>query len=226
LSLILIDLKDGVELGEYKDVEHVIGFFETTDEVRQGLVEILLELKRRNELFKKIGARNLKGYNEKSDYKLPRILIVADEFAQFNNIQDTDVRKNVYKQWEEILQKGRSTGIHVMIGTQVADADVFPKQIKGNIDARFGFMFTDPQHSKMITGGSELTKLPNILGRGLFKLGTRIIETQTPKIEESKIEEIIAKYSVEKEAEEFVYAVEEKGMDNSQDTSREEPMEE
>lgn len=198
LNLYLIDLKDGVELAPYEDVEHVKGFYENVDDVYDGLQRILLELKRRNNLFKRTGVKTLSDYNKKSTKKLPRILVVADEFAQFNNIADREFKKEVYSKWEEILQKGRSTGIHVIVGTQIADADVFPKQIKGNIDARFGFKFTDIQHSKMITGGSELTYLPNIQGRGLYKLGSQLIQTQTPYISSTTLEQVLEKYRVAK----------------------------
>jgi DNA segregation ATPase FtsK/SpoIIIE, S-DNA-T family len=198
LQFVLIDLKDGVELGGYRNLPHVRGFYETTDQAIGGLELLLAELKRRNEVFKVLGVKKLSQHNEKFPHsKMPRILIIADEFAQFGNIAENSVRKLAFKKWEEVLQKGRSTGIHCLLGTQVTDADVFPKQIKGNIDARFGFGFSDPQHSKMITGGAELTKLPNIMGRGLFKLGDRVVQIQTPKIEEETVEEIIVKHSVE-----------------------------
>lgn len=192
LNFYLVDLKDGIELGCYSSLPHTKGFYETMPEVKKGLSEILLELKRRNELFKKVGVKKLSEYNRVSSYiRLPRIILIADEFAQFNNIQEKKEREAIIKKWEEILQKGRSTGIHVMIGTQVADADVFPKQIKGNVDARFGFRFTDQQHSRMIIGSTELTTLPNVPGRGMFKLGTVMVPTQVPRIKEEQIEEII-----------------------------------
>jgi hypothetical protein len=192
LNFHLIDLKDGIELNCYADLPHTKGFYETMAEVKTGLDSIIKEIKHRNKLFKQHkGVKKLTEFNRVSSYKLPRIILIADEFAQFGNIPDKKERENMYKKWEEILQKGRSAGIHVMAGTQICDADVFPKQVKGNIDARFGFRFTDPQHSKMITGGSELTSLPNIPGRGMFKLGTMFINTQVPRIKEHQIEEII-----------------------------------
>lgn len=199
LQFVLIDLKDGVELGGYRNLPHVRSFYETTDQVIGGLELLLMELKRRNQLFKSLGVKKISQYNKAVEEKLPRILIIADEFAQFSNIADNDTRKSAYKKWEEILQKGRSTGIHCMLGTQVTDADVFPKQIKGNIDARFGFKFKDQQHSKMIAGGSQLTRLPDIMGRGLFLLGDKEIQTQTAKIEDDTLMEILNKYSIHKE---------------------------
>ena len=191
LILHLVDLKFGVELYPYRNVTHVQGFYETPDEAYEGLQTILLEIQRRNNLFKRHGVKKLAEYNEITSEKLPRIVIIADEFAQFSNIADKDFKAEVYTKWEEVLQLGRSTGIHVFIGTQVADANVFPRQIKGNIDARFGFKYTDEQHSKMVTGGSELLALPNIEGRGLYKLGTKMIQTQTPYISPDQMRQII-----------------------------------
>jgi hypothetical protein len=199
LNYILIDLKDGVELGVYKNLPHTKAFCETVTQVEARLSLLLEELKKRNKLFKKNKVKNLTQYNGLGHSPLPRVVIIADEFAQFNNNSDKEQKKKVFKQWEEILQKGRSTGIHVIIGTQVADADVFPTQIKGNIDPRFGFKFSDVQHSKMITGGGELKYLPNIVGRGLFKLGTLMVQTQVPYIGETNLMDIVEKYSVEKE---------------------------
>lgn len=200
LNLILIDLKDGVELGDYQDLPHVREFYETVEQAEEGLDNIVLEIQKRNFLFKQMkGVKKLSDYNKKSKEKLPRILIIADEFAQFNNIGETDTRKRIYKKWETILQKGRSAGIHCMLGTQVADADIFPKQIKGNVDARFGFKFKDVQHSKMISGGNELTRLPNIQGRGIFVLGERYTQTQVPYISEVDIRRVLEKFKTQKE---------------------------
>lgn len=190
----LIDLKDGVELGIYQGVEHVAGFYENMGEVLEGLTNIRDEITYRNQLFKKKGVKKLSEYNEVAEQKLPRLIVVADEFAQFNNIGDRNLKRDIFTLWETILQKGRSAGIHCILGTQVADADVFPKQIKGNIDARFGFRFTDPQHSRMVTGGSELLGLPNIMGRGLYKIGNKMIQVQTPFIQLSDIIYTIKKY--------------------------------
>lgn len=215
LNLVLIDLKDGVEFSPYETMKHVIGFYETFSQAEAGLQNILLELKRRNGVFKKAGVKKLSEYN-KENPPLPRIVIIADEFAQFNNIGDKELKKSIYGKWEEILQKGRSTGIHVVVGTQVADADVFPKQVKGNIDARFGFKFTDIQHSKMISGGSELTYLPNIIGRGMFKLGSTMIQTQVPKLETGDFEEILTTHRRE-ELEDVIDLIEET-MDTVEDT--------
>lgn len=225
LQLELIDLKDGVELGVYQGLPHVRNFYETTDQVIGGLELLIYEIKRRNSLFKSLGVKKLSQYNEKAEETLPRILIIADEFAQFSNIADNDLKKLAYKRWEEILQKGRSAGIHCLLGTQVTDADVFPKQIKGNIDARFGFKFKDPQHSKMISGGSQLTRLPDIMGRGLFILGDAEIQTQTPKIEDETLEEILQKYRVEEKEYEST-SINETSVDNLPVEERETAIEE
>jgi DNA segregation ATPase FtsK/SpoIIIE-like protein len=228
IQFVFIDLKDGVELDGYRNLPHAKAFYETTDQVIGGLELLINELKRRNQLFKSLGVKKISQYNKIADEILPRILIIADEFAQFSNIADNDLRKLTYKKWEEILQKGRSTGIHCLLGTQVTDADVFPKQIKGNIDARFGFGFSDPQHSKMITGGAELTRLPNIMGRGLFKLGDKMIQTQTPKIEDKTILEVLEKYCVEKAEgmENESVTINETTMDTISSEERETGMEE
>lgn len=50
----------------------------------------------------------------------------------------------------------------------------------------------------MITGGSELTYLPNIQGRGLYKLGTQLIQTQTPYIPLTTLERVLEKYRIAK----------------------------
>jgi DNA segregation ATPase FtsK/SpoIIIE-like protein len=223
LNFVLIDLKDGIELGCYYDLPHTIGFCETVGEAEAELETLLEEIPRRNQLFKEAGVKKLTEYNSIMEEKLPRILVIADEFAQFNNIPDKKYKTKLYSKWEALIQLGRSAGIHVILGTQVTDADVFPTQIKGNIDARFGFRFSDPQHSKMITGGSDLTTLPNIPGRGMFKLGNLLIPTQVPRIYEKDINEILNLFPpespdefmgvIELEEEEEVTATEPEGIE-------------
>lgn len=227
LHLYLIDLKYGVEFAPYENLKHVKGFYETVTEVEVGLREILLEIKHRNELFKKAGVKKLSQYNNMFSEDntidiLPRIIVIADEFAQFNNIADKELKKNLYNKWEEVIQLGRSAGVHVVIGTQVADADVFPKQIKGNIDARFGFKFKDPQHSKMVSGGSELTTLPNIIGRGMFILGSTFTQTQVPYIDQETFKEIIDRHQREEEV--YAESIDEKTMDSNEVEERNESL--
>ena len=62
----------------------------------------------------------------------------------------------------------------------------------------FNFKFTDVQHSKMISGGNELTLLPNIQGRGMFKLGTKLIQTQTPYISLNQFNTVLDKHWVDR----------------------------
>src|SRR5206468_4938729 len=87
LQLYLIDFKEGVEFKAYatEQLPHArVVAIESEREFGLSVLQRLdAELKIRGERFRDAGAQDLAGYRQATGKRLPRILLVVDEFQEF-----------------------------------------------------------------------------------------------------------------------------------------------
>ena len=151
------------------------------------------ETNRRNRLFAQLGTvTNINEYNGKFRRKpLPRILLVLDEFP----VAMLEVGKTEMKQIEQkispITRKGRSAGISVVLGSQVASANVLSGAISQNISTRLGGFSTGPQ-SQVIMGSWIANRIENRPGRMAYRDDLTERELQTPWISQAIAKALVA----------------------------------
>jgi len=139
VELFLLDYKDGVEFNSYTNPYLIhASLIAINSNVSYGvsfLEYILLEKDRRSNLFKQYGAKDYKEYREKSLKNLSRIIIIIDEFQTLFTTKDKISVENMFA---EILRKGRSFGIHIILSTQtLSGVDVGSiSQLKSQIGNR------------------------------------------------------------------------------------------
>jgi hypothetical protein len=76
------------------------------------------ELKRRGEMFRKLGAQNIAGYKAAGGTEaIPRTLLLIDEFQEFFT-EDDRVSQGAALLLDRIVRQGRAFGIHVLLGSQ------------------------------------------------------------------------------------------------------------
>lgn len=139
-------------------------------------------MERRYKLMSELGVRNLAGYNRKIKtaldegqpikdpftkegeiaqelQELPCIVVVIDELA--------DLMMSVGKKVEELItrlaQKGRASGVHLVLATQRPSVDVITGLLKANIPTRVAFQVSSKVDSRTIIDqmGAEM-----LLGHG------------------------------------------------------------
>lgn len=139
VELYLLDYKDGVEFNTYTKpyLKHA-SLIAINSNVSYGvsfLKYILGEKDRRSDLFKLHEVKDYKEYCSITDNKLSRILIIIDEFQ---TLFSTKERSEVENMFAEILRKGRSFGIHILLSTQtLSGVDVGSiSQLKSQIGNR------------------------------------------------------------------------------------------
>ncbi|MFM8469536.1 MAG: FtsK/SpoIIIE domain-containing protein [Limisphaerales bacterium] len=117
----LVDFKTGVEFRCYAAhrLPHArVVAIESDREFGLSVLERLdEELKRRGELFRRAGAQDLPGYRRLSGAKLPRTLLMIDEFQEFF-VADDRVAQGAALLLDRIVRQGRAFGIHVILGSQ------------------------------------------------------------------------------------------------------------
>jgi len=187
LQVMMIDLKGGMELTDYKGVPHLMRPLVTEPEgVPQALDEFNAEIIRRQELLEGV-ARDLDGWNhQRPDQRLPRLLLVVDELAQVMLYLDRKVKRTSELLFGSILSKSRATGGHCILCTQRPSSDVVTGYIKANIYARMAFSCASDRDSMVIIDNSRAQGLrPE--GRAIFAYGASQIEVQAPLITETQI---------------------------------------
>ena len=188
LRFIMIDPKQ-VELTLYNGIPHLLMPVITDTKIAaRALVWAAEEMDRRYKLLEENRTRSIEGYNAKTGEKLPKIVVIIDELAEFLMTSGGTTETTIIR----IAQKGRAAGIHLVIATQRPDKDVVTGLIKANIPSRIAFTVSSAINSRIILdeGGAE-----KLLGKGdmLFKpVGAMKPERiQGAFISEDEIEKII-----------------------------------
>ncbi len=76
------------------------------------------ELKRRGDLFRKLGAQDIAGYKRAGGTEpMPRVLLLIDEFQELF-VEDDRVSQGAALLLDRIVRQGRAFGIHVLLGSQ------------------------------------------------------------------------------------------------------------
>lgn len=119
VQFLLLDFKEGTEFMVYKNLPNVkVLSIKSEMEFAMNVFEFLEdEITRRGELFKEAGVANIRGYNAKASVKLPRYIIVIDEFQKLFDTSITLADKFGQK-ISDIGKRGRSFGINMILSTQ------------------------------------------------------------------------------------------------------------
>ncbi len=169
LRLILIDPKK-TEFVLYNNLPHLMINEIITDAGKavQSLNWAIGEMNRRYGLFEKMSRSgkyvvNLDQYNEQLEKaeRLPKIVIIIDELADLMLAAKKDMEERI----QNLTQKARAAGIHLIVATQRPSTDVITGVIKSNLATRVAFYVATDVDSRVILDQTGAQKL---LGKGDF----------------------------------------------------------
>jgi S-DNA-T family DNA segregation ATPase FtsK/SpoIIIE len=159
LRFIMVDPKR-VELPTYNGIPHLLTPVITdVNKTINALKWCLNEMERRYDILNKAGKRNIQSYNAVSKEKLPYIVFIIDELADFMMTSGKDMEAAIIR----LAQMSRAIGIHLILATQRPSVDVITGLIKANIPTRIAFSVASLVDSKTILDSSGAEKL---LGQG------------------------------------------------------------
>lgn len=126
LEIYLVDFKSGTEFKIYADYNlpnfKVIAIESEQEFGLSVLQYIMKEGDRRSQLFNSISVSDITAYNKsieaRNNGKLPRMLIVIDEFHELFNSANASVSSEASRLLDNILRLKRSYGVHVILCTQ------------------------------------------------------------------------------------------------------------
>lgn len=113
------------------------------------------------------------------------IFVIIDDFASLNMDSEThDLLSN-------ILKNGRNAGVHCILITSIATADIVSTELKANITCRISFRVTSKQISRIVIdeNGAESLKVP---GEMIAKFYNETIKCQSTYYPYEEIQRIVS----------------------------------
>ena len=188
VKLLLIDPKV-VELAHYNGIPHLLSPVVTDPKkAANALNWAVVEMNKRYKLFAELGVKDITSYNDKSETKLPKIVIIIDELADLMMACANEVEDYICR----LAQMARAAGMHLIIATQRPSVDVITGVIKANVPSRIAFAVSSQTDSRTILdmGGAE-----KLLGKGdmlFYPLGAaKPVRLQGAYVSEEDSEKVI-----------------------------------
>jgi DNA segregation ATPase FtsK/SpoIIIE, S-DNA-T family len=163
VKFVFIDPKQ-VEFNFYKGKTHTMDVITQIEGAVIKLEELVTEMDERYSLMNQEYVSNLEEYVKVTGNKLPRIVVVFDEFADFMS-QDKEIAKRVENAIQRLGQKARAAGIHLIICTQYPKAEIINTKIRANLPGRLALKAADSVASQVILDQDGAEKLA---GKGDF----------------------------------------------------------
>ena len=159
LRILMVDPKR-VELTPYNGIPHLIQpVIVEAEEVTESLRGLSREMIRRYKAMEELGVRNIEVYNERSEEKMPFLVLIVDELADLMMVAGFEVEQNLVR----LAQLGRAAGIHLLLATQRPSVNVVTGLLKANIPARCAFAVSGQVDSRVILDSVGAEKL---MGKG------------------------------------------------------------
>ncbi|GAA7581828.1 FtsK/SpoIIIE domain-containing protein [Helicobacter pylori] len=168
VQLFLLDYKEGVEFNAYakeRILEHA-RLVSVASSVGFGvsfLSWLDKEMKKRDELFKQFNVKDLSAYRKHGE--MPRLIVVIDEFQVLFSDSATKGKERVEAYLINILKKGRSYGVHLILATQTMCGADINKSLMAQIANRIALPM-DAEGSESVLSDDVACEL--VMPEGIF----------------------------------------------------------
>lgn len=156
LRMYLIDGKNGVEFEVYRSFPHaeVVSLKSSSELTGSILTELVSEVVRRNDLFKKVGVNGFDEYRRNDSNKMPRILLLIDEYQVLFEGKDAAKASDDLR---TLSAQARSAGVHIILGSQRFSVPNIQNKdaIFGNIQLRIAMKMTQDDRLSLTEFGKE-----------------------------------------------------------------------
>lgn len=196
----ICDFKGGLDTQKFENKCNII----TKHTELLGILEYFKkQINSRIELFKKVGAENLKEYNQITGKQLKREYLFIDELGEALEIdvdgmsvkEEKQLSKDIEKLLRKLARLGRALGLNIIAGTQRPDVTVLEGQTRSQFGCRVCFQ-ADKATSKIVIQTEKADELPEIPGRAIIKKRNNYINLQVFKFNLDSLKEINNKIAI------------------------------
>lgn len=172
LELYLIDAKHGVEFKVYETLPQarMISVHSEREFSLAVLQSIEKEIQRRAEMMKSHGAglANITEYRMATSEKLPRIVVVIDEFHElFEEADETGLA--AFSSFSNIVRMGPFSGAHIVVASQtLSSMPAMDRPTLTLLPQRVAFMCNEYDAEIVMGEANKATRLLSKTGEGLF----------------------------------------------------------
>lgn len=176
LRLVLLDFKKGVEFQVYSELQlahtDIIGI-ESRREFGLSTLEYLDKvLSARGEAFRTWGVQDLPSLKRKHpEIKLPRILIVIDEFQEMF-VEDDKLSQQASMLMDRIVRQGRSFGMHLVLASQtLGGAYSLPRTTLAQMAVRIALQCDSADAMLILGEDNTAAERLRYSGQGIYNAG-------------------------------------------------------
>jgi hypothetical protein len=181
----LVDFKKGVEFKCYgnRRLPHakVVAIESDREFGLSVLQRVDEELRRRGDLFRKLGVQDVAGYKRAGGTEpMPRSLLIIDEFQEFFTEEDR-VSQSAAVLLDRIVRQGRAFGIHVLLGSQtLGGAYTLARATIGQMVIRIALMCNEADAYLIMDQDNPAPRLLTRPGEGIYNDAAGSIEGNSP----------------------------------------------
>jgi hypothetical protein len=181
----LIDFKKGVEFKCYatKHLPHarVVAIESDREFALSVLQRVDEELRRRGDLFRKLGVQDVAGYKRAGGTEpMPRTLLLIDEFQEFF-VEDDAIAQGASLLFDRIVRQGRAFGIHVLLGSQtLGGAYSLARATLGQMVIRVALQCNEADAYLIMDESNSAPRLLSRPGEGIYNDSAGAVEGNSP----------------------------------------------
>ncbi len=181
----LIDFKKGVEFKCYAShrLPHArVVAIESDREFGLSVLQKLDdELKRRGDLFRKLGVQDVAGYKKAGGNEpMPRTLLLIDEFQEFF-VEDDKIAQTASLLLDRIVRQGRAFGIHALLGSQtLGGAYTMARTTLGQMVVRIALQCNEADAYLIMDDSNPAPRLLSRPGEGIYNDAAGAVEGNSP----------------------------------------------
>lgn len=186
LELYLSDVKQ-VELSIFQSLPHTKMFASTHQETVEMLRSLIDNMTRRNKVLEKNQCVNIADYNAKfPDKKMAYIVCIIEEFLMLTTL---DTSETIASLLQSLLAASRSSGIHVILASQSANAEVLKTTLRTNIPVKVVFKLSNKSENTVVS--TENGHMLSGNGDCILSAGGTQTRIQSPLIEPDEMRKIV-----------------------------------
>jgi hypothetical protein len=181
----LVDFKKGVEFKCYANrrLPHarVVAIESDREFGLSVLQRVDEELRRRGDLFRKLGVQDLPGYKRAGGTEpMPRSLLIIDEFQEFF-VEEDRVSQYAAVLLDRIVRQGRAFGIHVLLGSQtLGGAYTLARATIGQMVIRIALQCNEADAYLIMDQDNAAPRLLSRPGEGIYNDAAGSLEGNSP----------------------------------------------
>ncbi len=195
VEMYLVDFKKGVEFKTYATHHLPHARVIAVESEREFGLSVLrkldAELTRRGTLFRDAGAQDLAGYRRSGGSgngsggktghkKLPRILLIVDEFQEFF-VEDDKIAQEAGLLMDRLVRQGRAFGMHVVLGSQtLGGAYSIARATIGQMAVRIALQCSESDAYLIMSEDNAAPRLLSRPGEAIYNDASGLVEGNSP----------------------------------------------